>query len=123
MTISLLHSFFCFSFKAPAPHVLSPACPPLSLRDALPLCPLCGVLAPRAYAAGGEPVGLGAAAAGEHRSAVDRLHGRHCRRPPHHPRRGTAEEHTSELRPQMRISYALCCLKKTKKEEQTYRLR
>src|SRR3546814_4741429 len=36
-------------------------------------------------------------------------------------RRGRSEEHTSELQSLMRISYAVFCLKKKKKNTRTYR--
>src|SRR3546814_2766755 len=39
----------------------------------------------------------------------------------HRPRRQRSEEHTSELQSLMRISYAVFCLKKKKKNIQTYK--
>src|SRR3546814_4715171 len=58
---------------------------------------------------------------GQHPRQAARLHAL-CRRRPRlqaEMRRGRSEEHTSELQSLIRISYAVCCLKKKTKKETT----
>src|SRR3546814_8362566 len=109
--------FLFFFFKYTATPEIYTDCHPLALHDALPISPG-SVSAQRPRLPGGHGAGGGArtrrglSPPGAGSVPRHRDGGQHRR----DARRLRSEEHTSELQSLMRISYAVFCLKKKKKQ-------